>query len=405
MSYIKSYNKPYIKNNTYNTNNRYGKFNKFNKNNFNKTNQLTQIYSNQKIKQILIDYIYDNVDLQSYNYKVLNSKDDLKEIDSQNYVIMPNYHGFSYLLIFMKNKDRYYSYLVDRQTLAFNKSKINIDTINIIPIEVNLDNKIYDGTIFDGIYHFENDKKYFIINDVYYFRGENFTKDIIKHKLINIESYLKYYYEYNNNIDIIVNNYVDFKNIKETYNNYRNNFYKIQIRGLCFYPFISGTKLIFIFENFKNKQIKSNYENKTYENKTYENKTYENKTYENKTYENNTYENKTCENKYCIMDKYKNDDIYLNFETRKTEIDDIYKLFLIYPVDTSKNKFKTLYIDFACIPDIKTSKFCKDIFNNSDRKILNCKFDNNRNKWIPIKISELKYPSKIDDLHKYFNKN
>lgn len=404
MSYIKPYNRQFNQYNKQFNQSKNRSFNKQYNKSCNKIDQLHQIYSNQKIKQILIDYIYDNTNIRLYNYKILSSKNDLNLINSTKYIITPNYHGFNYLLVFMKNKDRYYSYLVDRQTLVFNKNNVNIDNVKIIPIEVNLDNKIYDGTILDGIYHFNNNDKYFIINDVYKFRGEDLSNDIIKYKLINLELYLKHYNKNNSNdnIKISVNTYYDFNNIKEAYDNFRYKYYNIQIRGLCLYPYISGTKLIYIFDNFKNNkiQINTNYiidKNDKVDKVNNDNIVNSDNKISDEVIKNNSNE------KYKRIPKNKNIDIYLNFEIRKTEIDDVYKLFLVYPIDKNNNKFKTSYIDYACIPDIKTSKLCKEIFANVNKKILSCKYDNIRNKWIPEKISEMKYPNKLSDLDKYFN--
>lgn len=433
----------------------------------NKSDQLHQIYSDQKIKQILIDYIYNTIEIYKYNYKVLNTRGDLNYINSSKYIITPNYHGYNYLMIFMRNKDRYYSYIVDRKTLTYNRDQINLDTINIIPFELDLDNKIYDGTIFDGIYHFDTENKYFIINDVYRFRGDNVTGDIIKYKLINVNSYLQHYNINKNNFELSVNVYSEFKGIKEAIEKYKNGFYKIQVRGICFYPYVSGTKLIYTFDNFNkniqdstgnnitsistdiiSKVLRSNNTNnnrigqqdhspvmKSKQNHSGINSgnsrkqhysssdsdeeqriispnivdtgnipTSSDELIDTQPHEIPNKNNTNTDSKYKVKNECKNKILELIFEARKTSLDDVYKLFLLYPKDSTNKVFKTTFIDIACIPDITTSKICKTIFNNSSKALIKCKYDIRRSKWIPQIVDGVyAHPNKVSDLEMYFN--
>ena len=168
----------------------------------NNNDRINNLYSNPMIKQKIIDYLYNNIDISNYNYYVLRKKGEEMRIKDNRYLILPNYEGYNYLMVFIKNKERFYSCLIDRFTLTYDKQKINIGNINMFPIEVYFDVDIYDGTVFDGIYYFENDKKYFIINDVYMFKGLSKKTDQIKNKLIEMNCYLKNHKNPNNSIDI-----------------------------------------------------------------------------------------------------------------------------------------------------------------------------------------------------------
>ena len=58
-------------------------------------------------------------------------------------------------------------------------SIIKYESVNIMTISIKLDNSIYQGTIIDGI-HIKHDKKrekFFVITDLYLFRGVSTEKD------------------------------------------------------------------------------------------------------------------------------------------------------------------------------------------------------------------------------------
>ena len=55
----------------------------------------------------------------------------------------------------------------------------------------------------------------------------------------------------------------------------------------------------------------------------------------------------------------------------------------------------------AYIPTKDISLKCKDIFNKNinGRALFTCKFDDNKNKWIPVdQIKNLKIPNKINEI-------
>src|SRR5947207_5256190 len=100
-------------------------------------------HENVYIKQQLINYIYSTVELSNFNYKLLEYEADLNLLTKDKYFVSANYSGSNCLLIFVKIKERFFSYLVDRKTLTYNKNSINLDNIKIIPVNIKLDESIY----------------------------------------------------------------------------------------------------------------------------------------------------------------------------------------------------------------------------------------------------------------------
>ena len=81
---------------------------------------------------------------------------------------------------------------------------------------------------------------------------------------------------------------------------------------------------------------------------------------------------------------------------RKTDTCDVYKLYGIFYAKDSNNEkdiFIKKNIGIAYIPTYILSLQCNIYFLNKKKIIMKCKFDTNKNKWIPIEESKIK---KID---------
>lgn len=416
------------------------------------------IYSQSSIKQILIKYIYETINISSFNYKQLINQNDLTNMKNTKYIAVPCIEGYNYLFVVMKNKDRFYSYLIDRRMLKNTEEQVNIDEIKIIPVDINFsDIRIYDGSIFEGTYHFTKQfdpvtkhpkiiDKMFIINDVYYFNGKSKINDNIINKYIEVKSYINHFH-YNDNIKLYLNEYINLSDIEKLENcvdifkNVKFNEFKINnILGIYFYPYKSGTKLIYnlnnnknkINNNFNNNKINNNFNNnnkmnnslnnkfsKNNFNNNYKNK-YNNKINENKlNFDNTIFSKENNDNKPILkltpkIQQYKENlqtqkiettnyklinnnikDIIFTFEFRTTSIEENYDLYLIQ--QQNNNLYETVFIDYAGVFDIKTSKLCRS-FNNNE--LVDCVYS--KNKWIPITKSMNKHPTMITEFQKYF---
>jgi hypothetical protein len=109
-------------------------------------------FSSNQLKQQLINYIYNIVDLSRFKFELLQYNIELPQLVERKYFVSVNFSGLSCLLVFAKIKDKYHSFLVERKTLSYNSSKVDINVVKLFNVHLKLDPEIYNGTIFDGIY-------------------------------------------------------------------------------------------------------------------------------------------------------------------------------------------------------------------------------------------------------------
>lgn len=399
-------NKPYQKYNNYNDSrqNKYNSDNyqndaqkivknmvndKFN-DNINHDND-NDYLDNNEIKHLLLTYIYDTIELSNYKYKLLELEYDLPLLKEKKFYVSPNYNGIHSLLVFIKIKDKFLSFIVDRKTLTYNVNQIDYNKVKIIPVHYRLDESIYNGTILDGVLLYNNidGLKHFVINDVYYFRGKDTTNDKITNKMLSFTTYLETIKDdpSTNNLIFILNKLYELKDIQQLVNVYiPKSKYNKSIKGISFYSEYSGTKLIYLYNNCSqdNRQDEPVHNNKFM----------------------------NSSNKDVVMEKPKeirqsnititNDNLTAVFKMKKTETVDVYNLFLgEKSVEGQKKLFKYKKIDIAYIPTKECSFFCKDAMSKTaaDGILVECKYDNVKSKWIPFKlITDKKRPDTIDKI-------
>ena len=338
---------------------------------------------NYQMKEQIIEYLYSTVELSNYKYKLIEYEYDLPLLKEKLYYVSPNYNGIHSLLVFKKIKDKYFSFLIDRKTLTYNINQIDYEKVKIIPIYVHLDESIYNGTIIDGVllYNNINGMKNFVINDIYYFRGADMTTDKITNKILHISTYLEKmnYNHEDSNIIFIINKLYPLNEIQQLVNIYiPKSKYNKSIKGLSFYSEFSGTKLIYLYNNCSHEKVESSPEMEIKSNSP-----------EKKTI-------KVTSPKALIP----SDTQILTFKMKKTDIIDVYNLFLGEKVIENKKKIlKYKKIGIASIPTKECSFFCKEIFNqiSEDNVLMDCKYDESKNKWIPINLATNKKRADLID--------
>jgi hypothetical protein len=261
-----------------------------------------------------------------------------------------------------------------------------------------VDLKLYEGTIIDGIL-IDNDnnkiiskgetkfnKMMFMVSDVFTFCGKSLLSMNYKKKMFTISTMLTEYIDKNkinsNNIELFVSRPFEINQTSDLFAEYINQYSKIyNIKGLTFYPENSGTKIIYLFDKQDDK-IKSELVNRTVSINSNA------KVDDNLQLLEVSDTKKIC--KFELVNPECIDDIVLNLEMKKTNISDVYKLYGIFH---NSNKYIKKRIGIAYIPSYELSLRCKLFFINSDSKIMNCKFNSYKGKWIPIGESSIQ---KID---------
>lgn len=370
------------RNNRNNSNNRWNDRNNFSNRGDSKFQNSNYINS-PEIKQKLVDYIYNSMDICKYKYKLLQVESDLSYLKSGKHYVSPNYNGINSLIVFIKLRNKYYSFIVDRRTLSYNRSQLNLDKVKMIPFNIRLDETIYNGSIFDGVllYNTPNQRnnsrnKIFMINDVYTFRGDTIINDKINHKILNINAYLNSCQKKDdrlNNMELIVNNLFEFEDIKKLVHNYIiKSRFKNSIKGLAFYPESSGTKHIYLYSNVSSGKV-----------------------------EEDKHINDTKKSLIPKETKLRDSNITQNgktavFRIKKTDIPDVYNLY-IAEIKKGVHRYKKHCI--AYVPTSQCSYFCKDILSKKDSALVKCNYISDKKKWTPFEcVKDRKIPDKLEDV-------
>jgi hypothetical protein len=310
-------------------------------------------------KQQILEYLYNTIELSNYKYKLIEYEYDLPLLKEKPYFVSPNYNGIHSLLIFIKIKEKFLSFIIDRRTLTYNLKQIDYGKVKMIPIFYRFNKDIYDGTIFDGVYLYNHigGTKHFVVNDIYYFRGKNMLGDKMINKILNVSTYLETANQDNNmnNLIFIVNKLHPLNEIQQLINVYiPKSKYNKSIKGIAFYSEFSGAKLIYLYNNISNEEQKIEKPNE-------------------------------------IRLSHIEPGTTKTFKMKKTNIVDVYNLFLGQKlIEDNKKLFKYKNIGIAYVPTKECSFFCKDAFMNCEELLMDCKLDVEKNRWIPVKLSENK---------------
>lgn len=330
----------------------------------------------------LIDYLYAQINLSRYKYRILEEERDLPLLQEQKMYVSPTFNGIQGFLIFKRIKDKFYSLIIDRRSLQYTKPQ-DIHRVKLIPINVRLDESIYNGTIIDGVllYNNYNQVKNFVVNDIFLFRGENLIEDQISHKFQNMSSYLDAKWDRDdvgNNINFIVNNLHQMSEIRQLIDVYiPKSKYAMCIKGVTFTPEVTRAKLIYLFSNCAatdDVEDKGNTQDAVVRNSNVQVET---------------------------------SDVTAILRMKKTDNVDVYELSSATKiVKDGKTLLKYKKLGIAYITTSQCSYFCKDVFENTedDSVLVKCVYLADCNKWVPSElVTDRKRPDYIEEIQKITN--
>ena len=382
--------------------------------------KMKTVYFNQKGFEIqekeLRHEVYQSIkrighyNVTSKYYNFLNKK-NLSEIKDGEFRVSLSSFGKKYILFLIKIHDKRYSILINK------KNEI------MVTCQYKFHQSLYDGTLLDGeLVKNENNKWIFIINDIPYYKGENLiTKSFDDRQNIIVELLKNEYRreEQNNHMTYICQKiYVKYEYLEDLSKRLRDSL-SYKCSGLYFKNIFNySDNYLYIFPECRtDHQIL----NKPVEEVTSETVVHT-----------SSEEIKRVEEVVEEVKKknYIEDDIFGDLEVVKTNEEEKslekekkrparkYCKFLIKP--TSKPEVFELYCravdrhiekySYAAIPDMKTSKFLKDLFisytpmdditsliNEKKAIYVECLYNKNFKRWIPYK--------KCDDMdhHTFIN--
>jgi len=352
--------------------------------------------SNNSIKAQLIDYIYSTVDISKFKYEMLEFTDDLPKLFENKYHLTANFVGTNCLLVFVKIRDRFQAFTIDRKTLSYSKNRVDPNKVDLKYVSVDLDSTIYKGTIFDGILmkSGDNNKDQFIISDIYTFKGSDYSNIDLDMKLFEVKTYLetttprmnilKNRYKYFTELELCINKLYPMQDIDKFVNKVIPKLTDYKVRGINFYPEFSGTKLIYLFSNNKKSHNSSSGNNTT---------------------SNNMNNNEKSNDK---LTRYKfisstTIPVYAVLEMKTTNTVDIYRLYSVEKIKkNSKTMLRRKKMGIAYIPTAKKSQWCQQILLDSNKTslLVKCLFHNNKGKWEPVELDTTsKFPTLFSDIN------
>lgn len=308
------------------------------KNNTIKINNINLSLVNKNLNFSILEKLYNCINLSKCYYQILNDNNHLNELKKSEYNVTYHVQGFNYIMFLTTINNKPFHCLISKRELKIYLTQNNLNEIKIYTFNMKTSNTyLYFNTVLDGKI-IKNDST-FLISDCYYLNGEDMHAIELKTKF-NIINNILNDLEINFNLKLVtLYKYSDipklvFENMKNT---------NLKINGLIFLPNYSGKFYIYVndteFENIKNNnQIQINI---------------------------NT--NSECD-----------------FFIKKTKIPDVYELFF-------DNSYGNVKEGIAHIPNMVTSKYCKELLKNQDMVKIKCVKSVKFNKWVPLcqDISEL----------------
>ena len=326
------------------------------------------IINDLSLKNKIIDFIFDSVELSNYRYNMLNNLQRLKFLKENEHYVTPNFMGINYFVAFMTIDKTKYCIAIDKRKMSYHKSQTNIKKVTIYKIMINASHSVFRGTIFDckliNSQRMINNRKVYnydmLIKDCYFLMGNKVIDIEMGAKIKHIDNVIKTQFSQNKNrnfnFNFKINKFCKYTDLKDLVENIIPKC-SIRSQGLVFYPKYSGINIIYIDKKQNRVGITStNISEGKIESKSYD------------LLINLTEYLKARSYSYETEGKTK------RFWLKNTEIPDVYNLF--ESIDDDK-------LGIAHIPNLKISHMCNEIVKEEPVQFT-CRYDKDYKKWIPI---------------------
>lgn len=322
-------------------------------------NQFAYNLKNNKEKEIIIKKIQKkfNIDILKKNF-VYSTKLD-KLINNNKYLLSCITQGNRYYLYLTTFNNENYTLLIDKKITENHKFP------KIIIIDLNFSENLFENTLFEGeLIKKKNNEWIFLIDDIKVYKNNlvnlNFSKKI--NLLYEIINNLKYD-SFINTFKVNIKKFFNIKDLETIFDNYIPNC-DFRINGLIFYPEESNKNLPVIDFSFNRKNI-----------------------------QNNITENIEKKNVQKIN---KSNNLFI-FEIRKSNLAGIFTLFCFKDKELKK-------YSIARIDTLECSEFVNNLLKDKDSEIVECIYNKNFKKWIPIKKSK-EFITDYNFIEKYISIN
>jgi hypothetical protein len=298
----------------------------------------------------LISYIENDIknkynqDFSYENYEFLNNNTKL-DIKNNEYWFTLNTSGTKYFLYLFNYQSKNYCCFINRKTKA------------MIIVRFRFDTTLFKGTLLEGeLNELETEEDndinrwYFLITDLLIYEGNKIDNYPIQYRFLKMNEILNLKYERDNNLDcctLVLKNYFKYENMRNIYE--RIGEYPFKVNGFLFKineQKLNKKDILFIFMEYRNKKTVNDID---------------------------------------VIQKVEEEVNQRNFvylKCKKTDFPDYYEL---YCVNENGNE---QYLDIACIPNLKISKFMIKSFKNvnSNDLIFHCIWNSKFKLWEPFTI-------------------
>lgn len=323
-----------------------------------------QLITDNRIKNTILDIIYDNVNFYHIKYQLITTEKHLDELynSSNSYFVTPHLLGVSCLILLDSKFD--FPIIIIKKDLKFYRNQVNINMVKIYQLTSENNISHNNTTLIDGKFSIipqnQDNQLLYCIHDIYVYKNKKLLSDKLDNKYIMCSDISDWF------TSIIVK----FCNLTETFNDLPSLLFdkiknsKFKINGIIFLPHRSGKSYIYINDSeFSDLKRSDKYTEISH--KYLSIPVIPLNIQDSSLVDNNT---KT------------------KFVLRKTKISDVYELYnYIYKdSDLFRNITEKNYVNIAHVPTTKLSHYLKDLANKNIIFILDCLYSPKFNKWVPL---------------------